>query len=104
MIAPLHGYPLKGFAWYQGEANAHDAKGYAELMPLLIADWRKRFGASPFLMVQLANFGPLASAPSNDSWAQLRDIQRWVADAYPQGGPASAADISPVAHRDTACG
>ncbi|WOF41981.1 9-O-acetylesterase [Sphingopyxis indica] len=97
MIAPLHGYPLKGFAWYQGEANAHDAKGYAELMPLLIADWRKRFGASPFLMVQLANFGPLASAPSNDSWAQLRDVQRRVADADPQVGMASAVDIGQVA-------
>lgn len=96
MIAPLRGYPLKGFAWYQGEANAGDAKGYAELMPLLIADWRKRFDASPFLMVQLANFGPLASTPSNDSWGQLRDVQRRVADADPQVGMASAVDIGQV--------
>lgn len=96
MIAPLRGYPLKGFAWYQGEANAGDAKGYAELMPLMIADWRKRFGASPFLMVQLANFGPLASTPSNESWGQLRDVQRRVADADPQVGMASAVDIGQV--------
>ncbi|MBB6427839.1 sialate O-acetylesterase [Sphingopyxis sp. JAI128] len=96
MIAPLHGYPLTGFAWYQGEANAGDAKGYAELMPLLIADWRKRFGAAPFLMVQLANFGPLASTPSDASWGQLRDVQRRVADADPQVGMASAVDIGQV--------
>jgi len=96
MIAPLRGYPLTGFAWYQGEANAGDAKGYAQLMPMLIADWRKRFGARPFLMVQLANFGPLASVPSNDSWAQLRDVQRRVADADPQVGMASAIDIGQV--------
>ncbi len=96
MIAPLHNYPLKGFAWYQGEANASDAKGYAELMPLLIADWRKRFGASTFLMVQLANFGPLSSTPTDDAWAQLRDVQRRVADADPGVGMASAIDIGQV--------
>jgi sialate O-acetylesterase len=93
MIAPLHDYPLTGFAWYQGEANVADAPGYAELMPLLIADWRKRFGAKPFAMVQLANFGPMTSRPMNDSWAQLRDVQRRVADADPQVGMASALDV-----------
>ncbi|MCP1469266.1 sialate O-acetylesterase [Sphingobium sp. OAS761] len=96
MIAPLRGYPLTGFAWYQGEANVSDANGYAELMPLLIADWRKRFDTKPFLMVQLANFGPLASVPSNDNWGQLRDVQRRVADADPQVGMASAVDIGQV--------
>jgi sialate O-acetylesterase len=96
MIAPLRDYPVKGFAWYQGEANVSDAKGYMELMPLLIADWRKRFGASPFLMVQLANFGPLVSTPSDNGWAQLRDVQRRVADADPQIGMASAIDIGQV--------
>lgn len=96
MIAPLHDYPVKGFAWYQGEANVNDAKGYAQLMPLLIADWRKRFGAAPFLMVQLANFGPLASAPSDDVWAQLRDVQRRVADADRAVGMASAIDIGQI--------
>lgn len=96
MIAPLRDYPVGGFAWYQGEANVNDAKGYAQLMPLLIADWRKRFGADPFLMVQLANFGPLVSTPSNDAWAQLRDVQRRVADADPKVGMASAVDIGQV--------
>jgi sialate O-acetylesterase len=96
MIAPLHDYPLTGFAWYQGEANVADARGYAELMPLLIADWRARFGAKPFAMVQLANFGPMTSQPTNDSWAQLRDVQRRVADADPQVGMASALDVGQV--------
>jgi sialate O-acetylesterase len=96
MIAPLRGYPLTGFAWYQGEANVDDAKGYAQLMPLLIADWRKQFGAKPFLMVQLANFGPHVSTPSDNGWAQLRDVQRRVADADPQVGMASTIDIGQV--------
>jgi sialate O-acetylesterase len=97
MIAPFDGYPLKGFAWYQGEANVADARGYAELMPLLIADWRKRFGADPFLMVQLAGFGPQVSQPVDDVWAQLRDVQRRVADSDPKVGLASAVDIGQVA-------
>lgn len=96
MIAPLHGYPVKGFAWYQGEANAGDATGYATLMPLLIADWRARFGGNPFVMVQLANWGPLVSTPSDNGWAQLRDVQRQVADADPLVGMASAVDIGQV--------
>lgn len=97
MIAPLVDYPLAGFAWYQGEANVHDWAGYAELMPLLIADWRRRFGALPFLMVQLAGYGPLASRPADDDWARLRDVQRRVADADPRVGMASALDVGQVA-------
>lgn len=97
MIAPLHDYPLAGFAWYQGESNVADAPGYAELMALLIADWRERFGAKPFAMVQLANFGPMTSEPRDDSWAQLRDVQRRVADADAQVGMASALDVGQVA-------
>jgi sialate O-acetylesterase len=31
---------LKGFAWYQGEANVTEAPEYARLMPALVADWR----------------------------------------------------------------
>lgn len=93
MIAPLRGYPLKGFAWYQGEANVADPRGYAELMPLLIADWRSKFGAKAFTMVQLANFGPLSSQPSDNNWAQLRDVQRRVADADPKVGMASTIDV-----------
>lgn len=96
MIAPLHAWPVKGFAWYQGESNAADARGYAELMPLLVHDWRQRFGANPFLMVQLARFGPMTSVPVDDVWAQLRDVQRRVADADPGIGMASALDVGQV--------
>jgi sialate O-acetylesterase len=96
MIAPLGDYPLKGFAWYQGEANVTDPRGYAELMPLLIGDWRKRFGADPFVMVQLASFGPRVSEPVDDAWARLRDVQRRVADADAKVGMASALDVGQV--------
>ncbi len=93
MIAPLGDMPVTGFAWYQGEANVGDPAGYAELMPLLAQDWRRRFGGKAFLITQLANFGGLASQPSNDAWGRFRDVQRRVADADPDMGMASAVDI-----------
>ncbi|MEO7248395.1 MAG: sialate O-acetylesterase, partial [Novosphingobium sp.] len=93
MIAPLGNFPLCGVAWYQGEANVSDPAGYAELMPLLVADWRARFGGKPFIITQLANFGALATQPSDDAWGRFRDLQRRIADADPQIGMASAVDI-----------
>ena len=93
MIAPLNDYPMAGVAWYQGEANVSDPQGYAELLPLLARDWRGRMGVGPFIMVQLANFGPLSTQPVDDSWGRFRDAQRRIADADPQIGLASATDI-----------
>lgn len=96
MIAPLGNLPLTGFAWYQGEANSDQPGMYAKLMPLLAKDWRARFGAQPFIMVQLANFRALASHPVNDPWGRFRDAQRRIADADPMMGMASATDIGQV--------
>lgn len=93
MIAPLVPYGLKGFAWYQGEANVTEAAEYARLMPAMIADWRKAFGAQPFLLVQLAAFGAQKPGVANADWAALRDVQRRVAAADPRVGMASAVDI-----------
>jgi sialate O-acetylesterase len=60
MIAPLVGYSLRGFLWYQGEANrlGADAEQYRYLFPALIEDWRQQWaqGDLPFLFVQLAPF------------------------------------------------
>lgn len=64
MIAPLAGYTLRGVAWYQGEANVSESAEYARLLPALFQDWRKVFGADlPFLVVQLADFGPPSTRP-----------------------------------------
>ena len=95
MIAPLAPYGVKGFAWYQGEANVTEAPEYARLMPALIADWRRAFAApdAPFLMVQLASFGPQTDKPGVSRWAELRDVQRRTVAADPNTGLASAVDI-----------
>jgi len=98
MIAPLAPYGLKGFAWYQGEANVTEAAEYARLMPAMIADWRREFGApeAPFLMVQLASFGAYRSVPAESGWAALRDVQRRTTAADPSVGMASAVDLGDI--------
>jgi sialate O-acetylesterase len=77
MIAPLVGYKFKLAAWYQGEANAGAAQEYRTLLPMLMRDWRQRFGQPelPFLVVQLTSFGSTAKAPVQSGWAELRDAQ-----------------------------
>jgi sialate O-acetylesterase len=98
MIAPLAPYGLKGFAWYQGEANVAEPAAYARLMPALVADWRRWFDApdAPFLIVQLAEFGPRQTTPVESGWAGVRDVQRRTAAADPKVGLASAVDIGDI--------
>ena len=58
-IAPLIPYAVRGMLWYQGEANTTDTKAnfYQHQLPLLVNDWRKRWGSEiPFAWVQLPNF------------------------------------------------
>jgi sialate O-acetylesterase len=96
MIAPFAPYGLRGVLWYQGEANANDPDGYAQLMPAWMADWRRAFNAPdlPFFVVQLAAYGPpAAGAPSPNTWGRIRDVQRRVTDADPRAALAVAVDI-----------
>ena len=44
MIAPLIPYALKGALWYQGESNAGRAYQYRKTFPLMIQDWRQKWG------------------------------------------------------------
>lgn len=77
MIAPLTSYAIKGVIWYQGESNTKNPGEYAGLMETLIRDWREQWkqGDFPFLFVQLTNFMEAKAAPSESSWAELRQAQ-----------------------------
>jgi len=58
-IAPLIPYAVRGVLWYQGEANSTPDKApfYQHQLPLLVTDWRTRWGAElPFAWAQLPNF------------------------------------------------
>ncbi len=92
MIAPLIPYAIKGTIWYQGESNTAKAMEYRTLFPLMITDWRKRWGLGdfPFLFVELAAYDD--SAYPNQNWALLRESQVKTL-ALPRTGMASAVDI-----------
>lgn len=77
MVAPEINYTIKGFCWYQGEANAGQPKPYEKLLPALISDWRAQWrqGALPFLYVQLPGFMDYNYLPTESNWAQLRASQ-----------------------------
>lgn len=58
MIEPLLPCALRGIIWYQGESNGGRGQQYRELFPLMIRDWRNRWGQGefPFCFVQLATY------------------------------------------------
>ncbi|MDI9238435.1 sialate O-acetylesterase [Lysobacter sp. LF1] len=94
MIAPLGRYNLRGMLWYQGESNTFEAERYRDLLRVLRADWRDRFGQdTPFTIVQLAGYGQPKSAPGESGWAALRESQRTVANDDANTGLAVAIDI-----------
>jgi len=74
MIAPLTGYSLKGFLWYQGESDTSTARAphYFDLFSALIFDWRRQFaqGDLPFLYAQISSFN------DGEGWGVVRDAQR----------------------------
>lgn len=77
MVAPAINYGIKGFVWYQGEANTNKPAEYKQLLPALIADWRTQWHNNdmPFIYVQLPNFMDVQYSPSESQWAELRDAQ-----------------------------
>jgi sialate O-acetylesterase len=96
MIAPLRDYTLRGVAWYQGESNSTlpEARRYQAQLAALMADWRRQFAAPlPFLVVQLANYGPMAKKPVESGMALTRDAQRRAVAADGNAGLVVTIDI-----------
>ena len=76
MIHPLIPYAIRGVIWYQGESNAFTEQQsmlYEQQLPLLIRDWRNRWGQGdfPFAWVQL----PFTSA-RQVAWDRIRESMR----------------------------
>ncbi|MHC4996845.1 MAG: sialate O-acetylesterase, partial [Planctomycetota bacterium] len=76
MIAPLIPYGMKGAIWYQGETNALTEESsalYETQLPLMINDWRERWGRGdfPFAWVQLT-----LSSAKQVAWARIRESMR----------------------------
>jgi sialate O-acetylesterase len=71
-IAPLIPYTIRGAIWYQGEANSAPWKApfYQYQLPLLVTDWRAKWGQGdfPFAWAQLPNFVAV-----NRDWPTVRE-------------------------------
>ncbi len=94
MIAPIGTTAITGVAWYQGESNTATAGEYAMLLDALKAGWRAQFGAAtPFLIVQLPNFGNSVTQPVESGWASMRDAQRRSSARDPQAALVVAIDL-----------
>jgi sialate O-acetylesterase len=94
MLNPLIPYGIKGFIWYQGEANDSAAYNYRKTFPMMISDWRQRWhqGNLPFLFVQLANFKKIKPDPAESEWAELREAQTMTL-SQPNTGMVCTIDI-----------
>jgi len=93
MIAPLAGYGIKGFIWYQGESNRREPELYQQLFPAMVAGWRKcwNMGELPFYYVQIA---PFASKDTvKGSGPKLREAQLNCMRTIPNSGMAVTLDI-----------
>ncbi len=77
-LEPLIPYGIKGAIWYQGEHNCGTvAEGllYRLQLPLLINDWRARWGSDfPFAWVQLPGYGTAGPGRAYVREAQLRSL------------------------------
>jgi sialate O-acetylesterase len=94
MIHPLVPYALRGAIWYQGEHNAVRGFQYRTAFPLLITDWRRRWGQGdfPFYFCQLPGYGAKKDRPGESPWAELRESQSLTL-ALPNTGQAVILDL-----------
>lgn len=78
-VHPFIPYAIRGFLWYQGEANASRHEAYRRLFPAMIQQWRDDFQQkdAPFYFVQLANFN-VRNDPTGQHWAFQREAQASV--------------------------
>lgn len=87
MISPLKPLQPEGAIWYQGESNTESSHTYRSLLSALINDWRTHFDRRlSFVVVQLPNYGTVATVPVESGWAALRNAQQQVALEDPQTG------------------
>jgi sialate O-acetylesterase len=93
MIAPIGPYGVKAAIWYQGESNIYFAQHYQQTLTAMMADWRKQFGAMPFVIVQIPDYGPVPMQPTESLWSDVREAQRRTAEADAHAALAVTIDI-----------
>lgn len=92
-IHPLVGYTLKGFLWYQGEANRDWPDKYAARLGNMVKAWRKLWGQGdlPFYEVEIAPYG--YDGTDKTSAALLREAQHDFTKQVANTGMVSTNDL-----------
>lgn len=82
MIHPFRNLSVKGFCWYQGEANHFERETYTLLTQAMIEAWRQVFkqGELPFYYVQIAPFYHDKEDPTLVFDAFFREAQERISD------------------------
>lgn len=94
MLAPLIGYSIKGFVWYQGESNVTRFNEYTAMQNAMISDCRSKWNqpSLPFLFSQLPGFMDYHYLPAESEWASFRQAQA-ASLAMPNTGMAVTIDL-----------
>lgn len=83
MLYPLRHYTIRGFLWYQGEANVGKHDTYAQRLANMVSIWRSDFGDTantlPFYFAEIAPWGGYEGI----SGALLRESQHHAARLIP---------------------
>lgn len=93
-VAPLTKFAVRGFLWYQGEANVNQYKDYEPLMEAMVKNWRAKWGRGdlPFYMVQIAPYNYSNDANKREG-AFLREAQAKAAVSLPNAGIVPTVDV-----------
>lgn len=93
MVAPFTKFSIKGFLWYQGEANRNKAAQYRTLQPEYVKMMRGYWNNDnlPFYYVQIAPF--IYDGVNGTSSAKLREAQMQNLQDIPNSGMAVTLDI-----------
>ncbi|WP_394341093.1 sialate O-acetylesterase [Parabacteroides pacaensis] len=91
MLYPMTNYTVKGFLWYQGEANVWHHQTYAERLARMVELWREEWGLGelPFYYVEIAPY----EYGKGDHAAYLREAQYKAQKLIPNSGMISTNDL-----------
>jgi sialate O-acetylesterase len=97
-IWPIRKYTIRGFIWYQGEANTRWPDLYAGRLTRMVEVWRSiwQLGPIPFYYVEIA---PYDYGGSHMAGALLREAQYRACSMIPNSGIVPTNDlVSPMEH------
>jgi sialate O-acetylesterase len=96
LIWPVRRYTIRGFLWYQGEANVAWPGQYAARLAVMAEHWRALWGIGnlPFFFVEIA---PYVYGTTGSSGALLREAQFHAQFLIPNSGIVTTNDlVSPL--------